>query len=137
MGLLDSLFDGGTGDDDGSKRYAVLMNAGPEDFAKAGNGFQYAIELDEAGYDVELFLDGKATQWPAEFAEDPDRPFGHHWSRLQSRGILTGACGYCANAFDADEACRLEDVELLSGADEHAPAVARLADEGYELLTVG
>ena len=27
-------------------------------------------------------------------------------------------------------------VTLLSDSDEHAPAVARLADEGYEILTI-
>jgi len=78
MGLLESLLgetEATTDEDDDTKQYAVLMNAGPDRFAAAGNGFKYALELDGADYDVELFLDGKAAKWPAEFAEDPDRPF--------------------------------------------------------------
>jgi hypothetical protein len=51
--------------------------------------------------------------------------------------LLAGACGYCANAFDAAEACERSGVPLLSDSGEHAPAVAQLANEGYELLTIG
>jgi hypothetical protein len=157
MGLLDSLFGAGatTGDDEtesdggtttghhttrddgpSGTKYAILMNAGPDDFAAAGNGFQYAIELDDAGYEVDVFLDGVATKWPAEFAEDPGRPFSRNWKLIEQRGLLAGACGYCANAFDSKEACEASGVMLLSDSDEHAPAVARLADEGYEILTI-
>ncbi|WP_256299149.1 hypothetical protein [Haloarchaeobius salinus] len=147
MGLFDTLFGGGettddgaaadggttadhgtaTRDDPGSERYAIPMNAGPDDFAAAGNGFQYAIELDDAGYEVDVFLDGVATKWPAEFAEDPGRPFSRNWKLIEQ-------CGYCANAFDSKEACERSGVTLLS--DEHAPAVAQLADEDYEILTI-
>lgn len=151
MGLIDSLF-GGTDDDeptaDGTttpgsdpdrpsdRKYAILMNAGPDDFAAAGNGFQYALELDDAGYEVDVFLDGVATKWPAEFAENAGRPFSRNWTQIEQRGLLAGACGYCANAFDSAEACEASGVTLLSDSDEHAPAVAQLADEGYEILTI-
>lgn len=140
MGLLEAVFGGadGTDDaDDGSQQYAVLMNAGPDRFAAAGNGFKYALELDGAGNDVELFLDGEATKWPAEFAEDPDRPFGYHWERLRNRGLIAGACGYCANAFDSARACEANGVKLLSDSTEHAPSVAQLVEEDYEIITVG
>jgi len=137
MGLLDGLFGDGTAEgDDGPDKYAIVMNAGPEDFAAAGNGFQYAVELDDAGFEVELFLDGEASQWPAEFAEDPDRPFNHQWRKLRSRDIVAGACGYCANAFDAVDAYDESDLELLSDAENHAPSVGDLADDGYEIITV-
>jgi hypothetical protein len=140
MGLLESVF-GSEGDAsstaDDHNKYAVLLNAGPESVAVAGNAFNYAVELDEAGHDVEIYLDGKATQWPAEFAENPDRPFSHHWEAVKERDLLTGACGYCANAFDAAEACTLEGVDLLSGKGQHAPSVGELADRDYEFLTIG
>lgn len=41
----------------------------------AGNDFNYALELDAAGADLQLSLDGPATKWPAEFVENPARPF--------------------------------------------------------------
>jgi len=63
-------------------------------------GFNYAIEFDDAGYEVQVFVDGRATKWPAEFAENPDWPFNHDWEQIENRGLLAGACGYCANALD-------------------------------------
>lgn len=142
MGLLESIF--GTTenspteeDKEEIRKFAILMNAGPEQFASASNGFGYAIDLDDAGHEVQLFLDGKATQWPAKFTADPDRPFSHKWNTIQSRGLLVGACGYCANAFDAAESCERANVELLSGTGEHAPSVSELAAGGYELLNIG
>lgn len=139
MGLLDA-FSGGSGEPStGSeqRKYAILLNAGPDETPAAGNGFNYAVEFDDAGYEVQLFLDGEATKWPAEFAENPDRPFAHDWEQIRERGLLAGACGYCANAFDVAEACERSGIDLLSDKTEHAPAVATLADEGYEMLTVG
>jgi len=118
-------------------QYAILLNAGPDRPAVAGNGFNYAIELASAGHDVQLFLDGKATKWPAAFASDPDRPFSHEWEQVQTLGLLTGACGYCASAFDATDAYDDSDINLLSEGTDHAPAVADLATDGYELVTIG
>ena len=135
MGLLDAF--GGSEDTAAENRYAILLQAGPDDAPAANNGFNYALEFDDAGYEVQVFLDGQATKWPGAFADDPDLPFAHDWERIRERGLLAGACGYCANAFDATEACENSGIELLSDEMSHAPAVARLADEGYELLTIG
>lgn len=142
MGVIDGLF-GSSGDASGGtdssseRKYAVLLNAGPDRTPVAGNGFNYALEFDDAGYEVQLFLDGKATKWPAAFTDDPDRPFNRDWEAIQQRGLLAGACGYCANAFDVAEACENSGIDLLSDETEHAPAVATLAKEGYEMVTVG
>lgn len=142
MGLLGSVFGESSDtsaatDERQSQKYAVLLNAGPSNTPVAGNGFNYALELADAGYEVELFLDGEATKWPAEFADRPDRPYSHDWRKIEDRGLLAGACGYCANAFDVADACQTAGVNLLSDAGEHAPAIAQLAAEDYEILTVG
>ena len=143
MGLLSGVFGGGTDDSSTSgvgqteQRYAILLNAGPEDTPTAGNAFNYALEFDDAGHPVQLFLDGKATKWPAEFADNPDRPFSHDWEAVEERGLLAGACGFCANAFDVAEACEDSGIDLLSDQTEHAPAVATLAEADYQILTVG
>jgi len=143
MGLLEGLFGSESSNvnadttEPEQNKYAVLLNAGPDNTPAAVNGFNYAIEFDDAGYDVQVFLDGEATKWPAEFAENPDRPFSHDWERIESRGLLAGACGYCANAFDVADACEESGIRLLSDKTEHAPAVANLAEEGYEMLTIG
>lgn len=141
MGLLDSVFgtdDGTTGSQDRTEtKYAIMINAGPDRAPTANNAFEYAVDLDDEGYEVEVFLDGQATKWPAEFADNPDRPFTHRWKQIQRRGVLAGACGYCANAFGAKEACELADVQLLSGDEQHAPSVGKLARENYEIITMG
>lgn len=140
MGLFDGPFDGDSTDGDDThdqRRFAILLNAGPEQGATANNGFGYAIELDDAGHEVQVFLDGKATRWPGKFSEDPDRPFHHKWGTIRSRGLLTGACGYCANAFDQTDSIERANVDLLSDGGAHAPSVAELADDGYELVTIG
>ena len=136
MGLLDGLF-GGSESGSETNRYAILLSAGPDDASVATNAFNYALEFHDAGYEVQVFLDGQATKWPGAFADNPDQPFHHDWERIRELGLLAGACGYCANAFDATEACEDSGIELLSDEMSHAPAVARLADEGYEILTIG
>ncbi|WP_194286899.1 DsrE family protein [Halomicrobium sp. LC1Hm] len=142
MSLLDSIFGGGAEttasvEQQDDQRYAILLNAGPDQTPVAGNGFNYATELAAAGYEVELYLDGEATKWPATYAENPDHPFHDEWDRIVRSGILAGACGYCANAFDVADAYDDADAELLSDATDHAPEIAQLADDGYELLTIG
>jgi len=141
MGLLDGLFGDGTTDetavDDDERKFAILLNAGPDQAATANNAFGYAIDLDDAGHDVGIFLDGKATTWPGEFTENPDRPFNHKWSTIQARGLIVGACGACADAFGGTGSVERANVDLLSGSGEHAPSVSELADRGYELVTIG
>ena len=140
MGVLDSLLTSSSDDSStaGTKRkYAILLNAGPENTPAAGNAFSYALELDDGGFEVQLFLDGAATKWPAEFAENPDRPYNADWERIERKGLLAGVCGYCANAFDVAEACRTVGVDLLSDETTHAPSLPELAAAEYEILTVG
>jgi len=142
MGLLDSIFSGGSAEQttdtrDEERKYAVLLNAGPDRTPVAGNGFNYALELAAAGYEVNLFLDGEATKWPAAFEENPERPFNDEWNNIVRSGLLTGACGYCASAFDVTDAYDGDEAELLSDVTDHAPEVAQLADDGYEIMTIG
>jgi len=71
-----------------------------------------------------------------QFADNPDRPYNYDWQQIEQRGLLAGACGYCANAFEVADSYDDSDVTLLSGADEHAPAIAQLADQNYEIITL-
>lgn len=118
-------------------KYALLLNASPNDVGPAVNGLEYALDLDDAGHEVDVFFDGVATQWPGTLAEKPEHPVNEYFSDADERGLIAGACRFCANAFDAAAECETADVELLGGADEHAPDVGDLVAEGYELLTVG
>ncbi|MEF8820943.1 MAG: hypothetical protein V5A52_01580 [Halovenus sp.] len=138
MGILQSVLGSGSEESKPTKRkYAVLLNAGPDSISVAGNGFNYALELADEGFEVELFLDGEATNWPAEFVENPDRPYDSDWERIQRKGLIAGVYGYCANAFDVVEECKSSGVGLLGEETNHAPSVPELAKQNYGILTVG
>lgn len=141
MGLLSSIFGAETEQEPTveaeEKKYAIVLNAGPDEVAVAGNAFNYAVEFDEKDYEVQVFLDGEATKLPGAYADNPDKPFNYDWEKINERGLLAGACGYCANAMGEAEACERTDVPLLSDSDAHAPSVGSLAEQDYQILTVG
>lgn len=118
-------------------KYAVLLNASTDDIGPAANGLEYALDLDEAGHEVDVFLDGAATQWPGQFIEQPDHPVNTYFEAADERGLVAGACGFCADAFGGAEGCRGAGVEILGSVDEHAPSAGELVGDGFELLTVG
>jgi hypothetical protein len=111
------------------------VNASTDDVGPAANGLEYAIDLDDGGHDVEVFLDGAATRWAGRLESKPDHPVGEHFEEAEERGLIAGACGYCADAFDATEGVEARDIGILA-ADEHGPGVGELA-ETHNLLTIG
>lgn len=62
MSILDNILGSDDVDDETNGKYAIMLNAGPERAPVAGNAFNYAVELDDGGYEVLVFLDGKATK---------------------------------------------------------------------------
>ena len=79
-----------------------------------------------------------ATEWPAESGRRSGHPFVESFTEARERGLVVGACAFCANAFGATKGCREAGIDLLGTAgEEHGPDVAAMADDGYELLTVG
>lgn len=118
-------------------KYAVLLNGDTEDVGPTVNGLEYALDLDASGHEVDVFLDGVATQWPGQLQAKPDHPVNDYFSEARDRELVAGACGFCANAFDGAEGCREAGVELLGDEDTHGPDVGEVAAEGFELVTVG
>lgn len=118
-------------------KYAVLLNGDTDDVGSTVNGLEYALDLDGSGHEVDVFLDGAATQWPGQLTEKPDHPVNNYFSDARDRDLVAGACGFCAHAFGGAEGCREAGVELLGDENEHNPDVGELATEGYELITVG
>lgn len=117
-------------------RYAIMVNAGPEMVGSEANGLQYALRLDDEGHEVVVYLDGAATKWPGEIETRPDHPVAEYFYEAVERGILGGACGFCAEAFGGTEGCHEADV-TLHGDDGHGPDVGELVTEGYQLVSVG
>jgi len=117
--------------------YAVLLNLSTEDVWPTANGLEYALDLDEGGHEVDVYFDGAATQRPRQLAEKPNHPINNFFDEADDRGLIAGACGFCADSFDATEGCEKASVYNLGGAAEHAPRPSQLVDDEYELLTIG
>lgn len=135
MGIVDSLLGSGEREDSEDK-YAIMINAGPDDPGPSVNAFEYARDLDEGGHHVEVYLDGVATKWPGELAQNPDHPLNDTFDEVAKRGLIRGACGACAAAFDSAEECQRAGIDVATE-EGHSPEVSDLASEGYELMVVG
>lgn len=118
-------------------KYAVLVSAGPERIGSALNGFEYALSLADDGHDVAIYLDGPATTLPEELDTMADHPLRRRLDESIEREVLTGACAFCAEAYDGTTGCRDRELDLLGTAgEEHGPDVATLVDDGFELVTI-
>ncbi len=70
------------------------------------------------------------TQWLGVLS-DPDRTHGLF---EQVREVVSGACGFCSRAFDAEEGVKHAHVELLEDYHGH-PSVRGLVTSGYQVIT--
>lgn len=118
-------------------RYAIMLNGSTDDIGPTANGLQYALDLDESGHDVAVYFDGVATRWPGTLAAKADHPVNKYFQEAESRGLIAGACGYCANAFDGIEGVEAAGIDVLGGDDGHGPHLGEVVADGYEVLTVG
>ena len=117
-------------------KYAFLINTAPDDPAPTANNLEYARDLDEGGHDVVVFFDGQATQWVPELEADHENLVYEYYAAVRERGLVGGACGYCASFFEVDDDIEAAGIALDGGTEEHGPDVAELADEGYQLINV-
>ena len=113
---------------------AVLVLADTEtheDLARVVNGLTTAQEFKDAGDDVRIIFDGAATKWPGELADE-----GHKAHKLYQavEDQISGACGYCARAFEAEQSVQDAHVDLLKEYHGH-PSVRSLVADGYQVLT--
>jgi hypothetical protein len=118
-------------------KYAFLINSSLKEPAPLANTLEYARKLDDVGHDVVVYFDGEATQWIPELEADADLLPHEGYVDLRERGLVGGACGFCASFFEVDRAIEKVDVTIDGSSTEHGPDVAQLAEQGYQLLTVG
>ena len=100
------------------------------DLAKVVNALLLVRATDEAGDDVRLIFDGAAVGWIGALADPAHRS---HALFQTVRGRITGACAYCAAAFDATEAVEAAAVPRLDEYRQH-PSLRSLVAEGFEVL---
>jgi hypothetical protein len=114
-------------------KHAFLLLSPPEAPGKFANPLTYARQLDEAEHEVAVYFDGAATYWFADIGERPE-PAQRAYNKAKERGLIAGVCDHCATFKGVAEAVEAEGFEIEG--EEHAPDVAALVDEGYEIHTV-
>jgi len=60
-----------------------------------------------------------------------------YYQEALERGLIDGACGFCANFFEVDDEVEAAGIALDGGADEHGPDIAGLVEDGYQIINVG
>jgi len=73
------------------------------DLGRVTNAMMAAREFKEEGDEVELVFDGAGTRWPGVLA-DPEHSSHGLYESVSDR--IAGACGFCADAFEATEDVR-------------------------------
>lgn len=102
-----------------------------EGLGRVVNAMVGVREMKEAGDDVKLIFDGGGTVWPGELARDDHAAHGL-WESV--RDAVTGACSYCADAFDATSGVEEAGVALLDEYHRH-PSFRSLLADGYQVIT--
>ena len=102
-----------------------------EGLGRTVNAMIATKEFQDAGDEVRLIFDGAGTKWVGELAKPDHR---YHALFEAVRGQVAGACGYCAQAYGADQDVHREQVPMLDEY-EHHPSLRRLIVEGFQVLT--
>jgi hypothetical protein len=118
---------------DAMAKHAFLLLSHPDRPGKFANPLNYAAQLDEAGHEVAVYFDGAATFWFEDLDERP-APALEAYETAKERGLIAGVCDHCATFKGVAEAVEAEGFEIEGT--EHAPDVAGLVEDGYELHTV-
>lgn len=116
------------------EKIAVLILAdaeSPGDMGRVVNGLEVAKEFQEAGDEVQVIFDGAGTRWIGTLG-DPDHDYHELFEAV--RPSITGACGYCAEAYGVENQVETQNIDLVREFDGH-PSVRHLVTEGYQVLT--
>lgn len=115
-------------------KVAIVVLADTEslgDLGRVVNAMEAVKEFKEAGDDIQLVFDGAGTKWIGELS-NPD----HNYHALfdEVRGTISGACEYCANAFQVAGEISRANIEFMGEYEGH-PSFRRLLTNGYQVIT--
>jgi hypothetical protein len=97
-----------------SNKIAIVVLADTETNEGLGrvvNALAAAGEYNKAGDEVRIVFSGTGTKWPTSLVK-PDHPA--HGLYKAAKGLVDGACGFCANAFGQTEAMKSYPIKLLA-----------------------
>lgn len=115
-------------------KIAVVILADTESHADHGrftNAIEMAKEAKEQGDEVQLIFDGAGTRWVPMVAHG-EGPMQKMFASVKD--VVTGACAFCAAAFEVKEAIQKSDIPLLSDYEGH-PSLRGLVAQGYQVVT--
>jgi len=113
---------------------AIIVLAGTEireGLGRVVNALTTAAEFVENGDDIVVVFDGAGTTWIPVLSDPSHR---YHELFESVRGSISGACGYCVEAYGVKDEVEAAGVALLDEYAKH-PSIRRLVSEGYHVLT--
>lgn len=122
-------------------KVAIILQAGPgthESHARMFHSLLYSRELKEKGHDVRLIFDGASTQWLAKWAEpqdEDDKRMGGFFDQIKDTGVVYIVCDFCSGAFGVRQKL-VDGGEPLATEYMNHPSVAKLVEDGYQLVTL-
>ncbi len=117
-----------------SKLLFIILND-PSNLAesiKAAHTLHYAVELREKGHEVYVYFDGLGTKIP--ISDSPYKGLKPAYERALQKGIILGACGYCASPPHLNIKDKLPKSIKLIGDEEHHYAFTDLVDKGFQII---
>lgn len=113
---------------------AIVVLADTEthgDLARVVNALSTADEFRAHGDPVTIIFDGAGVRWAAELSK-PDHRLHETFERV--RGIVAGACHYCAGAFEVRDELERIGFPLLRDHKGH-PSLRTLVHDGHQVIT--
>ena len=103
---------------------------GGESLGRVVNALTAAKEFQAGKDDVQVMFTGAGTKWIGELEKE-----AHQLHALygEVKGVISGACSYCANAFGVSKEIEMSGVPQL---EEYGPYMSfrQLIQEGYQVL---
>lgn len=110
----------------------VLADTTPADgLGRVVNALMAAKEFKEAKDEVQIIFSGAGTKWIGELS-NPEHKFHGVYAGLQD--VVSGACGFCANAYGVADSVKGTGVRLL---EEYGANMSfrHLTQNGYQVIT--
>lgn len=115
-------------------KVAIVVLADTETHADLGrivNALMTADEFREHDDELTIIFDGAGVKWAAELSK-PDHRLHESFERVRDQ--VSGACHYCAGAFDVRDELERIDFPLLRDHKGH-PSIRSLVHDGYQVIT--
>lgn len=92
------------------------------------------LDMQAKGYDVELIIEGSATQLVKHFM-DSTVPFADLYARVKEAGLIDCVCRACAAKMESLEEAEAQHLPLCREMSGH-PSMAAYLEQGYHIITL-